>query len=178
MGFPNILDVGGRGKERGWMIIKLTLNGNHLQSAREGADVTTGPEKEEEELTNRKVKKGLKRGHSQSQSRANRKDLFCVSAPVQVSASASHQLLLPEPRGQGNPRRCCLQDQSWGTQSGGLGNRRSERQRITSTAEMPQPRGKCVLKHHVNCSLLLTLDLCLRCSWRKSSSLERTSWLE
>ena len=51
MGFPNILDVGVRGKERGWIMIKLTLYGNHLQSARVGADVTTGPENEEEELT-------------------------------------------------------------------------------------------------------------------------------
>lgn len=78
MGFPNILDVGVRGKKRGWMMIKLTLYGNHLQSAHEGADVTTGPEKEEEELTKQKVKKRLKRGHGQGQSRANRKDLFCL----------------------------------------------------------------------------------------------------
>ena len=177
MGFPNILDVGVRGKERGWIMIKLTLYGNHLQSARVGADVTTGPENEEEELTKWKVKKGLKGGHGQGQSRANRKDLFCLCP----SAGLCQRLASATPsrtQKAREPLALLSSGPVLGYTGQGGGNRRSERQRITSTAEMPQPQGKCVLKHHVNCSLLLSLDLCLRCSWRKSSSLERTSWLE
>lgn len=41
MGFPNILDVAVRGKGRGWMMIRLTLSGNHLQCALVGAAATT-----------------------------------------------------------------------------------------------------------------------------------------
>lgn len=129
-----------------------------------------------EELTKGQVKKGLKRGHGQGRSSANREDLLSLLP----SAGLCQRLTSATPV-RTQKVRDALALLSSGPVLGYTGqgeNRRSERQRITSTPEMPQPWGKSVLKHHVDCSLLRSLDLCLRCSWRKSSSLERTSWLE
>ena len=143
MGFPNILDVAVREKGRGWMMIKLTLYGNHLQRVRVGAAVTTGPEKGGEELTKGKVKKGLKRGHGQGQSRANREDL----SSLLPSAGLCQRLTSATPSRTQKAREPLVllsSDPVLGYTGQGE-KRRSERQRITSMPESPQPWGKCVL---------------------------------
>ena len=92
----------------------------------------------------------LKRGHGQGWSRANREDL----SSLLPSADLCQRLTSVTPSRTQKAREP-LALLSSGPVLGYTGqgeSRRSERQRITSTPERPQPWGKCVLKHHVYCS--------------------------
>ena len=100
-------------------------------------------EKGGEELTKGKVKKGLKRGHGQGQSRANREDL----SSLLPSAGLCQRLTSATPSRTQKAREPLVllsSDPVLGYTGQGE-KRRSERQRITSMPERPQPWGKCVL---------------------------------
>lgn len=116
-----------------------------------------------------KKRKGLKRAGQRGRSSANREDLLSLSSPVQVCPA-------PPPacgvgtEGKGRPAAVLRTESILGTQ--GRGEQKSEGRSHKHTRDA-STLGKSVLKHKIDCSLLVPLDLCLRCSWRRSSSLER-----
>lgn len=147
-----------------------------------GAVVTTGPKKEEERYSWRpegwSMKEGLPRessGHgATARARAGPTGQNFPGSPPRGRSRIGQPRQNPE--GEGTPGAAVLRISLGVHRAGPRTEEGRGRGRITNTPEMPQTWGKCVLKHCVDRSLLLSLNLCLSYHWRKSSSRERIFW--
>lgn len=132
-----------------------------------------GPVKGESELTKGQVKKGLKRGHGQGRSSANREDL-CLSSPVQVSASAT-SAISQNPEGKGRPGAAVLRTSLGVHRAGGEQKKRRGRE-SQAHQRCLNPWGRVCLSTTLIVRYCVP-DLCLL-QLEKVKLSERTSWLE